>query len=155
MTKRIDLYADEKILIEENINYALEMYELYPNDYEISESLKLKGLNNIVIEQILHIIKQPAYEKRIKQAKKMIVTGIALVASLLFIAFLLKRIPNAASLLQGKGTDDKVLGGFFRFYSRIYYFIIILGVIRILTGVTLFFNYNKLLKSIQLSHKEI
>jgi hypothetical protein len=143
---RFDIYTNEQEVIEDNLTYALEMYELYPNDEEVIKYLKLKGLNNSIIEQILHKIKQPAYVKRVRQAKRMILTGTILVVTLLLIIFLLKSIPNSESLLQGKADDDKILGGFFRFYSRIYYLVIIFGTIKVLTGITLFFRYKKLLR---------
>lgn len=58
----------DKIQIEENTQYVLGMYDLYPNDQDIIKALKAKGLSSNIIEEILHRVKLPAYSKRLKQS---------------------------------------------------------------------------------------
>jgi hypothetical protein len=123
------------------------LYDLYHNDEDIINALYQKGVDAFLITKILHKIKQPAYEKRINQAKRMIITGIVLTISLLLIYFLLASIPGANTLLQGEGFNETYLQVIFRIYREFFYFIVFGSLLQLLAGFILYKRYTKLLKA--------
>src|SRR5687768_10479741 len=86
--------SQEEEIIEQNASYVLGMYDMYKSDKEISAMLRMKGLNESIVQKILVKIKKPAYEKRLRQAKRII-----FFAGLLLIVFV--GIPYTAITLSG------------------------------------------------------
>lgn len=136
----------DNTIVEENANYVLGMFDLYQNDAQITEALKLKGLDYHIIQQVLSKIKQPAYKKRMRQSKRLAISGAVLVGVLLLISFLLNNLPGAQYLLNGKDVGEGMLKGIFRVYREFYYFIIYMGIVQVIAGVIVFYKYKKLLK---------
>jgi len=98
------LNATEEQCIEENTAYVLGMYDLYQNDQEIIDALKAKGLDDRITELVLHRVKKPSYEKRIRQAKRNIRIGI-LVFLILFL------IPFIVFSLSGFSLQKELMNG--------------------------------------------
>lgn len=139
----------QQSIVEENANYVLGMYDLYQNDQEITDALKLKGLEDGLIQKVLNKIKEPSYQKRIMQAKKGFISGCILVAVLLLIKFLLTLLPGSEDLLiKGERTGEGMLRTVFRIYSQIYFYIIVLGVFQIILSAVSFYKYKKLLSGL-------
>jgi hypothetical protein len=138
--------ATENTIVEENANYVLGMFDLYQNDAEIIEALKLKGLDYHIIQQVLSKIKQPSYKKRMRQSKRLAISGAVLVGVLWLISFLLNSLPGAQNLLNGKDVGEGMLRGLFRIYREFYYFIIYMGIVQVIAGVIVFYKYKKLLR---------
>src|SRR5688572_5327906 len=87
----------EEEIIEQNASYVLGMYDMYKSDKEISAMLRMKGLNESIVQKILIKIKRPAYEKRVRQAKRIIS-----LAGLLLIVFV--GIPYITTTLSGNAA---------------------------------------------------
>lgn len=141
--------AEDEQLITENLEYALGMYDLYPQDKIIIDALRLKGLKYHIIEGILFEIKKPSYIKRIVQAKKNILWGAVLLVGLLIIRILLISLPGSESLLNGKKDGEFMFRAYFKFYREIFYIIMFLSGLRTISGIFMFFKYKKLLETVQ------
>ena len=142
--------ATEDAIVRENVDYVLGMYDLYPNDKDISDMLLLKGIEPRLVQVILGKIKIPAYEKRIRQARRLI-----LIASiLLFIFFVIPvslyyifniDFSGNNSLMNGTRTGEGMLRTVFTQYQKLYLVVVGLGVVNVLSGVFSLFKYRKLL----------
>lgn len=139
-------FRTNEIIIEENVAYVVGMYDLYQNDTEIRTLLALKGLDVRLINQILHKIKLPAYEKRLQQAKKTIIRSASLIISFIILYFLLKHLPGADTLLKGKRSGEGILIFVFKFYREISYLFFFGTVLSFLSGIVSYKKYSKLLK---------
>jgi len=139
--------AKEEKCIEENTAYVLGMYDLYQNDQEIIDALKAKGLDDRITQIVLHRVKKPSYEKRIRQAKRNIIIG-SLVFVLLFLVpfslFTLTGFSLQDELMNGHRTGEGMLRSTFRLYRGIYLVIIIGSVGQAMAGVFSYFKYKKL-----------
>lgn len=142
--------SERNTIIEENVDYVLGMYDLYQNDEEIKTILVKKGLPFGIIQQVLTRIKIPAYEKRIRQAKKLLITGLAIVIGFVVLGFLLKSIPNSESLLTNTDPEEGHLRWMLRVYRRSYYYIIVAGLIQIVLGTFKLIKYKRLLNTSKL-----
>ncbi len=140
-----DLQTDETI-IEENVAYVLGMYDLYRNDNEIRNMLVMKGLDLLLINQILYRIKLPAYEKRLKQSKRIIINSASLILSFISLYLLLNNLPGADTLLKGKRDEEGVLIVVFKFYKEIGYLFFFGTVLSLIIGIGNYKKYSKLLK---------
>src|SRR4030095_15574604 len=69
---------DDKFDLQKEAEYVLGMMDLYSDDEEIANILRLKGLSAAGIGNVLYYIKQEGYNKRIRQAKKIFLIGIVL-----------------------------------------------------------------------------
>jgi hypothetical protein len=136
---------DIKSIVDENAEYVLGMYDLYQNDNEIQKILRVKGLDEEIINHVLIKVKRPAYEKRITQAKKMIMYGSTAVVALTTIGYLLYRLPNSESLLTSQNSSDRFLRSTFRVYRNGYFYIIVLAAIQTVIGISRYLKYKKLL----------
>ncbi|MBK7433785.1 MAG: hypothetical protein IPI66_07680 [Chitinophagaceae bacterium] len=139
----------DKETIRENADYVLGMYELYGQDEEIVDLLKLKGIEARLIPAILNQVKLPAYLKRIRQAKKMIWIGSVLIFIFFVIPFSLIYLFNVDfsgnnSLLNGTRSGEGMLRGVFRLYSKFYIYIGLIGLVQLSTGIFNLFKYRKL-----------
>ncbi len=144
----------EDEIIEHNAEYVLGMYDMYHNDEEIVTMLRMKGLNEGIVQKILLKIKKPAYEKRVRQAKRMI-----LLASLLIV--LLVIVPYIIVVLSGGSTDvflnpdsieyDREREGmifvYFKYLLSIALYVIIAAAIQFGVGIYSLIKYKRLLKS--------
>lgn len=133
-------------IVEENANYVLGMYDLYQNDQEIVEALKLKNLSEDIIEKVLRQIKKPSYEKRIVQARRSFIISGALASLFILIALLLKNIPGAQDILKGDRTGEGMLIWIFKLYSNIYFYVLLLLILQMIYSSVSFFKYRNLLK---------
>ena len=138
--------SERNTIIEENVDYVLGMYDLYQNDEEIKTIFVKKGLPFDIIQQVLTRIKIPAYEKRIRQAKRLLASGLAIVIGFLVLGYFLKSLPNAESLLTNTNPSEGHLRWMLRLYRDGYYFIIISGGLQIFFGAFRLIKYKKLLK---------
>jgi len=141
------LNATEEQCIEENTAYVLGMYDLYQNDQEIIDALKAKGLDDRITELVLHRVKKPSYEKRIRQAKRNIRIGILVFLILFlipFIVFSLSGFSLQKELMNGHRAGEGMLQTTFRFYRSIYLVIIIASMGQAMAGVFAYFKYKKL-----------
>lgn len=138
----------DKIQIEENTQYVLGMYDLYPNDQDIIKALKAKGLSSNIIEEILHRVKQPAYSKRLKQSKKQVIIGLIAFIVLFLIPYLFIHFSHSSpeqELLAGGNRGDTMFRTIYKLYKQFYIFIILLFIIQITMGISSFLKYKKLL----------
>lgn len=133
-------------IVEENANYVLGMYDLYQNDQEIVEALKLKNLSEDIIQKVLRQIKKPSYEKRIVQARRSFIISGALASLFILIALLLKNIPGAQDILKGDRTGEGMLIWIFKLYSNIYFYVLLLLILQMIYSSVSFFKYRNLLK---------
>jgi hypothetical protein len=154
----------EKELIEENANYVLGMFDMYNNDQEIVDLLKMKGLSDKIVHNILIKIKKPAYEKRVKQAKVMIGTGLILLIAFVVIPFLMIQYSNygstaqqaysgvvingKSSLISERRTGGETFIAVFKFLVKIGFFVILFGISQLAIGTLSLFKYKQLLKNI-------
>ena len=65
-----------EINLQQEAEYVLGMMDLYQKDPEIVAMLKMKGFSDEQVEKVLAVVKQEGYEKRINQAKKILMIGI-------------------------------------------------------------------------------
>ena len=139
------LHEEERI-IEENAAYVLGMYDLYPNDHNIINALHAKGLNGNLIMQIIHRVKLPAYEKRLKQAKRNIVIGSILFTILTSVYFFFTSLPGAETVLNDSGRGEKVFIIMFKFYREIFYFVFFIAILQMCSGILSYRKYTRLLQ---------
>ena len=142
--------STEDAIVHENVDYVLGMYDLYPNDKDISDMLLLKGIEPRLVQVILGKIKIPAYEKRIRQAKRMIIIGSIILVIFFVIPFSLLYIfgidiSGNNSLMNGTRTGEGMLRTAFHQYIKIYIVVVAIGVVNVLTGVFNLVKYKKLL----------
>jgi hypothetical protein len=138
-------------VIQENTDYVLGMYDLYQNDDEIVSALRMKGLPSHIIAQVLHRVKEPAYAKRVRQGKRLMVIGITVFAIMLLIELLLRNLPGSDTMMDSDGRDaaEGMLRGVFRFYGNFYHLAIIGFVLQAVVGFTVYKKYKRLLKQVQ------
>ncbi len=133
-------------LIQENTDYVLGMYDLYQNDDEIAAALHLKGLPSYIVAQVLHNIKLPAYAKRVRQGKRLMITGATVVAILLLIEFLLRSLPGANTLMDGKKVGEGMLRGILRAYGDLFHLAMVVFFLQALVGLSVYRKYRRLLR---------
>lgn len=136
----------EAQLIQENTDYVLGMYDLYQNDDEIAAALHLKGLPSHVVAQVLHNIKLPAYAKRVRQGKRLMITGVTVLAIMILIEFLLRRLPGANTLMDGKKEGEGIFRAYFRLYSDLFHLAMVLFFLQTIIGLRVYRKYRRLLK---------
>lgn len=158
------LELTEKEIIQENAEYVLGMYDMYGNDQEIVDMLKMKGLSNAIVQSVLIEVKKPAYIKRVKQAKVMIGISSVLLLVFLVLPYLFIHFTetatstppiqsesitaNQTNASSSSGTVEGVLTVFALFLMRIGFYVILLGVSQLAIGTYLFFKYKKLLRNV-------
>ena len=144
---KTDLQNEQRIIVEENTVYVLGMYDLYQNDQEIIDALYAKGIDAPLIPLILHNVKVPAYEKRIKQSKRKIVTGALIFILFTCVYLFFSNLPDGQTILHGntRGMDALIL--LFKFYRELFYFAYFIAGLQIITGIVLYKRYSKLLQT--------
>ena len=133
-------------IIQENTDYVLGMYDLYQNDDEIAAALHLKGLPSHIAAQVLHNIKLAAYAKRVRQGKRLMITGAIVVVILLLIEFLLRSLPGANTLMDGKEEGEGIFRVYLRVYSDLFHLAMVLFFLQTLIGLRVYKKYRRLLK---------
>jgi hypothetical protein len=128
------------------------MYDLYHNDHDIIQMLTLKGINSNLIQKILHKIKVPAYEKRIRQGKRSILIGIIIIGLFFVVPFAVVYIfridfSGGNSLQNGTRNGEGMLQIALHRYTELYLAFLGIGVINILSGIFTLSKYQKLLKA--------
>lgn len=56
--------------------YVLGMMDMYQSDQEIAQMLLLKGLTKEQVAGVIALVRREGYEKRIRQAKRLIIVGV-------------------------------------------------------------------------------
>lgn len=64
--------------LRQEADYVLGMMDLYENDGEIAGILRTKGLTNDQVAQVLALVRQDGYAKRLRQAKRIMLSGFAI-----------------------------------------------------------------------------
>lgn len=129
--------------MQQEADYVLGMMDLYQKDGEIARILKMKGLTREQVEQVLNYIKKDGYEKRVRQAKKIIGLGFLIVFLLgalwlyLYQAGVYDYEDNAISRRGSSGIMRLILYG------------IIYGIIQSVYGTYRFISYSMKLKKIK------
>ncbi len=137
---------EEEVIVEENVNYVLSLFDMYQNDQEIIQALRKKGIRSFLIQKILHRVKTPAYEKRIKQSKKIIKTGAALSILFTLVYIVFRNVPGASTFLNNYNQDEAALRYVFLFYREIFYFMFFVFALVGISGLFQYRKYTKLLK---------
>src|SRR5262245_32206900 len=113
-------YSEE--IIEENVQYVLGMYDLYTNDNDIEHMLRQKGLDVKLAAEVLARIKKPAYEKRIRQAKRMIIAGALLFTGVFLIPYFIVKysgFSTAGSAFGDGAVSETIFRVHFNFYKTL------------------------------------
>lgn len=148
---------NEEDIVSENVSYVLGMYDMYRNDKEIIDMLKMKGLSDTMVQRILLRIKKPAYEKRIRQAKRIILFAGLLILVLVVIPYLsivLSGNSPADFLNPDESEDfdpkrDGMILYYFKYLLHLAFYIIVLVSIQFIYGFYSLLKYKRLLKSDQ------
>jgi hypothetical protein len=125
--------------LQQEADYVLGMMDMYQNDEEVAALLKLKGLTHQQVAQVMTHINQLGFEKRIRQARKIILIGLCITipSVLLFIFFLNQEIYD---------RDDEFMSRVnARMYTRLPFYASLYG-----TGQTIYGVYRLILYSIKL-----
>jgi hypothetical protein len=152
----------EREIIEENALYVLGMYDMYHNDREISDMLRMKGLNDHLVQEIMIRIKKPAWEKRVRQAKRLMLAGAALLIVFVGLPWLVIHFSNSGNspeqqadqlidrdgmVISSHRSGEGIFIVYFKFLLRIVLYVIILGVIQLAAGIYKFVKYKRLLRT--------
>lgn len=150
----------DKEIIAENAAYVLGMYDMYQNDQEITDMLRMKGLNEHLVKEIMIRVKKPAWEKRVRQAKILMLIGAALLICFAIIPYLYIHFSGSGDdpsqqadrLLDSDGlvirthkAGEGFLVGFFKLMIRFMLYVIILGVVQLVGGIYKYIKYKRLL----------
>jgi hypothetical protein len=137
---------DDQTVIEENTNYVLGMYDLYPNDNDIIQALKVKGIKSSLIPIILHNVKLPGFQKRQLQAKRRIwiSAGVILLGIALYLFF--TNLPDANTLLKDRNKAVSPIIWMIKFYREIFYFFFFIFCWVFVSSIRAYQHYTKLLK---------
>ena len=76
--------------LQQEAEYVLGMMDLYQKDREIVVMLKMKGFSDEQVAKLLAVVKQEGYEKRIQQAKKILIIGIIITIAMGVVWFFLQ-----------------------------------------------------------------
>ena len=125
-------------LIEENKAYILGLYDLYENDTEINQMLAQKGLTHYEISIVLQRTNQERIEKRLRQAKRLLVTGLSIAIALWTIYFLLASLPDADTLMTSEKSVEGILRTCFVVYREFFYFALFIFSCQALLRIVLF-----------------
>jgi hypothetical protein len=147
---KTELQDKTKDIVEENTAYVLGMYDLYQDDQEIVDAMFAKGIDEKLIPLILRNIQVPAYKKRIKQAKRKIVTGTLTLLLFTGVYLFFSNLPDSQTILQTNTRGMDVLIWLFKFYRELFYFAYFIVALQIIVGVVLYKRYSKLLKTSEL-----
>jgi hypothetical protein len=147
---------NEEEIIEENANYVLGMYDLYHNDKVIVDMLKMKGLSDAVVEKILVRIKKPAWQKRVKQAKRMIMIAVLVLLILVIIPYIIVVASGAPPgillaprrYIRPINESESMLFFYFRWILSLAHYIIILMAVQLFIGFHNLLKYKKLLRTV-------
>ena len=147
-------HSGQQQIIEENAAYVLGMYDMYDDDKEIARLLKMKGLDDSMVQKVLHRIREPAYRKRIRQSKILMLTGVTMLVALVLIPYLLVQFydGNAAELPlteeQFYIKRERVGGLTTVAYNllKIAAYLILFGIAQLGLGIYSFVRYTGLLK---------
>ncbi len=153
------LEGTDNEIIRENADYVLGMYDMYGSDQEIVNMLKMKGLNDSIVQRILTEVRTPAFVKRVKQAKVMIGIGSGLLIGFVLIPYLVIHYTDSDVLIPSgqenaltstetyTGRGDGMLTVVLRFLMRIELIVVVLGLSQLAIGIYSFFKYKRLLKA--------
>lgn len=129
--------------LRQEADYVLGMMDLYDNDREITGILKTKGLTNDQVAQVLALVRQDGYEKRLRQAKRIMLTGFAItiLVGIPYIYFQtqIKSFENDPDPM-GRWNARSITGPFF--YALVY------GIGQSVYGTIRFFTYSKKIRHI-------
>jgi hypothetical protein len=151
----IEQINNENELVKENAEYVLGMYDLYANDEEIVQMLRMKGLNEDLVQRVLSLVKKPTYVKRIKQAKRMILIAGLIFFVMVVLPYVLKISAGGSPKLLLKPNSieyDREREGIIFFYFKwllgIAWYVISLVVIQFIIGFSSLVKYSRLLRKL-------
>lgn len=128
--------------VRQEADYVLGMMDLYQSDGEIAGILRTKGLTSGQIDEVLVIVRQDGYAKRLRQAKKIMLTGLSITALAAAILIFLIVQKNAASdpeqlaMLNARGFIKYAL------------YLLVYGIAQSVYGIVRYFNYSKKIRQI-------
>ena len=142
-------------IIEENAAYVLGMVDLYQNDDEIIQMLRMKGLGEDIVQKVMQQVKKPTYVKRIKQGKRLVLLA-------LLILVVLVVIPFAAIVMSGGSPKvlinpnsipydaerEGMLFVYFKWILRIAGYVTIVVIVQLVTGIHTYIKYSRLLRGV-------
>jgi hypothetical protein len=143
---------DDQTIIDENTAYVLGMYDLYPNDHDIVQALKVKGIKSNLIPIILYNVKLPGYQKRQQQAKKRIWTSAGLILLGIALYLFFTNLPNANTLLKDKKGAVTPIIWLVKFYREILYFFFFIFCLAFVGSIRSYKHYTKLLDQHKKTH---
>jgi hypothetical protein len=136
--------SDEEV-IRENTEYVLGMYDLYNHDRDIVDALYKKGLSTQVIAAVLNRVKIPAYQKRIRQAKR-IITVAGTLSALFILIYLLVITNTDARNFNRPEEREQMFRYIFIIHREIFYWIGTMCILVFVSGLLSYRYYTKLLK---------
>jgi hypothetical protein len=129
--------------LRQEADYVLGMMDLYENDREIAGILRTKGLTNEQVAEVLALVKQDGYAKRLRQAKRIMLIGfgITILAAIPYIFFQaqIRSLENETDPI-GRWNVRSITGPFF--YALVY------GIGQSVWGTIRFFTYSKKMRHI-------
>ncbi len=124
--------------LQQEAQYVLGMMDLYQNDSEVASFLKMKGLSDNNINQVLSYIKQEGYHKRIRQAKKIALIGFALMVCLGSVWLIFTN----SSIYHSKVKGEWMLRAYAKTLTDIAFYGFLFGIFQTVIGAYRFFNYS-------------
>lgn len=129
--------------VRQEADYVLGMMDLYENDREIAGILRTKGLTNEQIREVLTLVKQDGYAKRLRQAKRIMLIGfgITIVAAIPYLFF--NKQMNSLEMEKdviARWNIRSITGPFF--YGLVY------GIGQSVYGTIRYFKYSKKIRNI-------
>ena len=134
--------SDDQV-IEENKAYILGLYDLYQNDKEIEEMLTQKGLTHYQILLILQKTNQDRLEKRLRQARRLLITGLSIATTLWAIYFLMTNLPGADTLMTSNKSGEGILRAYFVIYREFFYYALFIFSCQAIFGIILFIKRKR------------
>lgn len=129
--------------LRQEADYVLGMMDLYENDGEIAGILRTKGLTNDQVAQVLALVRQDGYAKRLRQAKRIMLSGFAIT--------ILVGIPYIYFQTQVRGFEDgpDQMGGMnVRSITGPFFYAFLYGIGQSVYGTIRFFTYSKKIRNI-------
>ena len=129
--------------VRQEADYVLGMMDMYENDMEIAGILRTKGLTNQQVAEVLALVKQDGYAKRLRQAKRIMLIGfgITILAAIPYMYFQTQiKSPEYETDAIGRWNLRSITGPFF--YALVY------GIGQSGWGTIRFFTYSKKIRNI-------
>jgi hypothetical protein len=129
--------------LRQEADYVLGMMDLYENDREIAGILKTKGLTNDQVAQVLALVRQDGYAKRLRQAKRIMLIGfgITILAAIPYIFF-------QTQIKSLESETDPIARWNVRSITGPFFYALVYGIGQSVWGTIRFFTYSKKIRNI-------